>query len=302
MTRGGCEGTALAVTMAWLWSAGFSPTTAQAQTPATAASNGTRDATIDFDIPAQPMAAALNSWAVQANAQVFVDPGPVAHLMAPAVKGTLTPRQALRALLGRSRLLVSQGADGVFVIKPRPVVAAAPAPAMPAASTPAGAPPPPSASGPLTARASEGPWQVHLGAEYERDRGAATGGPTAALGGEYFITDQVAGALAVTAARTHTIDRASVRVQSSTLSLKYYFAPDARLRPYLGAGINVATLYDADGVAGVDRVGVGPAAAAGVDFSLSPHWLLNAEVGWAQVRPHLDPVQFGVGFVYRFGR
>ena len=99
MTRSGCERAVLAVTLAWLWSAGFNPTTAQAQTPATAAPNGTRDAAIDFDIPAQPMAAALNNWAVQANAQVFVDPAPVAHLMAPAVKGTLTPRQALRALL-----------------------------------------------------------------------------------------------------------------------------------------------------------------------------------------------------------
>jgi outer membrane protein len=302
MTRGGCEGTALAVTMAWLWSAGFSPTTAQAQTPATAAPNGTRDAVINFDIPAQPMAAALNSWAVQANAQVFVDPGPVARLMAPAVKGTLTPRQALRALLGRSHLLVTQGADGVFVIKPRPLVAAVPAPAMPAAPAPAGAAPLPTASQALTARATEGPWQVGLSAAYERDRGAATGGATAALAGEYFITDQVAAALAVTAPRTHTIDHASARLQSSTLSLKYYFAPDARLRPYLGAGINVAALYDADGAAGLDRVSVGPAAAAGLDFSLSPHWLLNAEVGWAQVRPHLDPVQFGLGFVYRFGR
>ncbi len=199
--------------------------------------------------------------------------------------------------------MVSQGADGVFVIKPRPVVAAAPAPAMPAASTPAGLPPPPSASGPLTARApAKGPWQVGLGAEYERDRGAATGGPTAALGGEYFITDQVAGALAVTAARTHSIGRASARLQSSTLSLRYYFAPDTRLRPYLAAGIDVATLYDANGAPGLDRVSVGPAAAAGLDFSLSPHWLLNAEVGWAQVRPHLDPVQLGLGFVYRFGR
>ena len=123
------------MTLAWLCFAGFGPSTVQAQTPATAAPNGTRDAAIDFDIPAQPMAAALNNWAVQANAQVFVDPAPVAHLMAPAVKGTLTPRQALRALLARSNLQVAQGANGVFVIKPRQAVVAAPAPATPAATT-----------------------------------------------------------------------------------------------------------------------------------------------------------------------
>src|SRR5580692_12271059 len=114
MTRGGCERAALAAAAAWLCS-GYWPT-AQAQTPAAVAPAGRREASVVFDIPSQPMASALNSWAVQANAQVFVDPGPVAHLIAPAVSGSLTPRQALRALLAHSRLQVAQGANGVFVI------------------------------------------------------------------------------------------------------------------------------------------------------------------------------------------
>ena len=323
MTRSECERAALAMTMAWLCSPGFGPTTAQAQTPATAAPKGTRDAAIDFDIPAQPMASALNNWAVQANAQVFVDPGPVAHLMAPTVKGTLTPRQALRALLARSNLQVTQGANGVFVIKPRQAVAAAPPPETPATPTAAGPAPasgePPEA---LAARASEGPWLVGMGAEYALDNGAARSGATLAVAGEYFITDHLAAAIAASAPRTHSFAvpgspvmpaaRASARLQSSTLSLKYYFTPESRLRPYLGAGIDVTTLSDANGVAGLDRVTVGPALEAGLDFSLNPRWMLNAGVGWAQVRPdvsgspgrdiHLDPVQFGLGFNYRFGR
>ena len=321
MTRSGCERAALAVTLAWLCSSGFGSTTVQAQTPATAAPNGTRDAAIDFDIPAQPMAAALNNWAVQANAQVFVDPAPVAHLMAPAVKGTLTPRQALRALLARSNLQVTQGANGVFVIKPRQAVVAAPAPATPAATTAEEAVPPPAAPpGPPSARAVEGPWMVGMATEYLRDNGTARAGAAAAVAGEYFITDQVTAAIAVTMPRTHSFEvpagsavpagRAGARLLSSTLSLKYYFAPDQRLRPYLGAGIDVTTLYGANGVAGLDRVTAGPAVEAGLDFSLNPHWLLNAGVGWAQVHPHagspgraihLDPVQFGLGFAYRFG-
>jgi outer membrane protein W len=311
MTRGGFEGTALAVALAWLWSAGFNPA-AQAQTPASAAPNATRDAVVDFDIPAQPMAAALNSWAVQANAQVFVDPGPVAHLLAPAVKGSLTPRQALRALLSRSNLQVAQGANGVYVIKPRPALVTAPAPATPAAPAPEGVAPLPSAPGPLTARAAEGAWLLALIGEYAHDSGRATGGATAALAGEYFITDQVVAALAVAAPRTHTFGGASARLQSSTLSLKYYFTPESRLRPYLGAGIDVTSLANAEGVTGLDRVTVGPAAEAGLDVSVSAHWMLNAVVGWAQIRPaaagspgrviHLDPVQFGLGVVYRFGR
>ncbi len=311
MTRGGCEGRALAVTMAWLWSAGFNPTTAQAQTPAAAAPSGSRDSLVDFDIPAQPMASALNSWAVQANAQVFVDPGPVAHLLAPALKGSFTPRQALRALLGRSNLLIAQGADGVFVIKPRPAVVGVPAP-VPPVTTPEAAPPPAAPPGPLTARAREGPWLVGLLAYYDRDSGGATGGATAALTGEYFITDHVAAALDETVPRTHSFDRASARLQSSTLSLKYYFAPESRLQPYLGAGIDVTTLADEAAESALHRVTVGPAVEAGLDFSFSPHWMLNAAVGWAQIRPgtagspgrdiHLDPVQFGLGFIYRFGR
>ena len=141
------------------------------------------------------------------------------------------------------------------------------------------------------------------------------------MAGEYFITEHLAAAIAVIMPRTHTFEvpagsaapagRAGARLLSSTLSLKYYFAPDQRLRPYLGAGMDVTTLYGANGVAGLDRVTAGPAVEAGLDFSLNPHWLLNAAVGWAQVRPgtagspgraiHLDPVQFGLGFAYRFG-
>jgi outer membrane protein W len=267
------------------------------------------------------MASALNNWAVQANAQVFVDPGPVAHLMAPAVKGTLTPRQALRALIGRSNLQVAQGANGVFVIKPRQAVVAAPAPATPAATEPAGAAPAPAAPPePRTARASEGPWMVGVASEYALDSGAARSGASVAVAGEYFLTDHVSAAISMTAPRTHSFEvpgsaamaahRASARVQSSSLSLKYYLAPQSRLRAYLGAGIDVTTLHDANGVVGLERVTTGPTVAAGLDFSLSPHWMLNAGVGWAQVRPeagspgpqiHLDPVRFSLGFDYRFG-
>jgi outer membrane protein W len=320
MTRGGSERAALAMTVAWLCSTVLSPTMARAQTPATAAGNAARDAAVDFDIPAQPMAAALNSWAVQADAQIFVDPGPVAHLMAPAVKGTLTPRQALRALLGRSNLQVAQGANGVFVIKPRLAVIAAPEAAAPVGAPPESVATPPAAPPALTARDREGPWMLGLDLRYAQDSGAASGGASAAVAGEYFFTDHVAASIAVTSPRTHFFAvpdtpapgyRATARLQSSVLGLRYYVAPEQRVRAYLGAGIDVTTLSDSNGVTGLDRVTVGPAVEAGVDISFSPHWLLDAAAGWAQVRPgvagnpqgiRLDPVTFGLGFVYRFGR
>jgi outer membrane protein W len=319
MTRAGCERAALAAAAAWLCS-GYWPT-AQAQTPAPAASTGRREAAIEFDIPSQPMASALNSWAVQANAQVFVDPGPVAHLIAPAVSGSVTPRQALRALLAHSNLQVAQGANGVFVIKPRPRALAA-GPATPTPAVPDDAAPVMAAtSQPRTARASAGPWLFGVFAQFAQDSGAATGGASAAIAGEYFITDHVAAALALTAPRSHSFDvsgsqgipahRASSHLQSSAATLKYYFAPENRLRPYVGAGIAVTALYQASAVAGLDRVTVGPSAVTGLDVTLNPHWMFRTEVSWEQIRPalatgpggdiRLDPVQFGLGFVYRFG-
>ncbi len=321
MTRGGYERVALAMTVACLCSIGPGATPARAETASAAAPSGRREAPIDFDIPAQPVASALNSWAVQSNAQVFVDPGPVARLMAPAVKGTMTPRQALSRLLGRSNLQVTQGANGVFVIKPRLTVVATPEPAPPPADTSAGAPAAPAAPpGALTARAGEGAWTLGLAALYSEDRGAASGGASVAVSGEYFISDQLAAGVLIAAPRTHSFDvsgtagtsqvRASARLQASILSLRYYLAPERHLRPYLGAGMEIASFTAAQGAGGVDRVSVGPALEAGLDLSLSPHWLLNAAVGWAQVRPgvtgsfgdiHLDPVNFGLGFVYRFG-
>jgi hypothetical protein len=48
------------------------------------AARAAEEAPIAFDIPAQPLANALNAWAVQANAQVFFEQAPVAGLNAPA--------------------------------------------------------------------------------------------------------------------------------------------------------------------------------------------------------------------------
>jgi hypothetical protein len=280
---GGSYARAALAAAAWFWSVTYYPAIAQAPAPKTAS-----DAPVDFDIPSQPMAAALNTWAVQANAQVFVDPGPVTHLTAPAVKGSLPPRQALRRLLAHSNLTVVQGKDGVFVIKPRPVLASAPRESVP----PPVAETAPAPAAPVTALASEGPWLLRLDADYVKADGGASGGGTAALGGEYFITDHVSGAVSVTLPRSYGI----ARLQSSSLTLKYYFTPENQLRPYVGAGIDVTTLYDATGV-GVGRATVGPTVEAGLDVRLNQHWMLNADASWAQVRP---TVQFGLGLAYRF--
>ncbi len=124
MTDGRCARAALLAAVLGLSGAVGLPAAADAQSPQPPPQGG--ETGVVFDIPSQPMAQALNAWAVQANAQLFVDPGPIAHLSAPAVKGRLKPRQALRALIAHTNLEVIQGRDGVFVIKSRATVAATP--------------------------------------------------------------------------------------------------------------------------------------------------------------------------------
>jgi outer membrane protein len=168
----------------------------------------------------------------------------------------------------------------------------------------------PQARAPLSARESAGPWLLGASAVYSSDAGHARSGATLALNAEYFITDHVAGALDVTAPRTHSFDNASARLQSSVVRLNYHFLPESTWDPYLGAGVNVTAFYAANGVTGLDHVTIGPTVEAGLDVRLDPHWLMTAAVSWAQVQPaasglqrhdiRLDPVQFGVGFGYRF--
>jgi outer membrane protein W len=188
-----------------------------------------------------------------------------------------------------------QGSDGVFVIKLRPVLAAAPRHrahrVVPTASQ-ASAARAPAALERVSARDSEGPWLLRLDADY--DHGGGSGSGTATLSGEYFMTAHFAGALAVALPRSAS----GARVQTSALTLKYYFAPEDRLRPYLGVGFAITARYDGAGV-GTSRTSIGATVQGGLDLKLAAHWFVNADVSWTQA-PHLDPVQFGLGLAYRF--
>jgi OOP family OmpA-OmpF porin len=97
------------------------------------------------------------------------------------------------------------------------------------------------------------------------------------------------------------------------VTLKYGFLPEAAVRPYLGLGINVTSIYTQQAAPfNLSKTTAGPAGQAGFDIRLSNHWSLNADVKWARSRPsvefegesigHLkwDPLLFGVGIAYRF--
>lgn len=126
---------------------------------------------------------------------------------------------------------------------------------------------------------------------------------------------------------TGTIGKlASTWVLPPTLTLQYHFAPDAKVRPYVGAGVNYTIFYSEKASKGLEAA-VGPtgvrmkssfgyALQAGVDVPLSDRTFVNLDIkyididtvtrlrttaiGTQRVKVHLDPLVVGVGFGVRF--
>jgi outer membrane protein len=119
---------------------------------------------------------------------------------------------------------------------------------------------------------------------------------------------------------------ASTWVLPPTLTAQYHFLPEARIRPYVGAGVNYTFFYNEkasnalEGAVGATRVHMsdsfGWAAQAGADIDLTDRVFLNIDVkyididttarlsttaaGVQRVRVHLDPLVFGVGVGMKF--
>lgn len=120
---------------------------------------------------------------------------------------------------------------------------------------------------------------------------------------------------------------AKSKVLPPTLTLQYHFAPDAKIRPYLGAGLNYTYFFDEDvsGILGTPGAKVkldsswGLALQAGVDISINEDWFVNFDLKYididteahyknilggtidrATVNADIDPVVFGIGIGRRF--
>lgn len=119
---------------------------------------------------------------------------------------------------------------------------------------------------------------------------------------------------------------ASTWVLPPTLTVQYHFAPDANVRPYVGAGVNYTMFYSEKPSAGLEAAvgqtnvnlkdSFGWAAQAGVDIDLTDKMFLNFDVkyididttarlattaiGTQRVKISLDPLVFGVGVGFRF--
>ncbi|ODU59905.1 MAG: hypothetical protein ABT02_08315 [Comamonadaceae bacterium SCN 68-20] len=114
--------TVLAATLALL---GAGPLPALAQAAALQAARGQHA----YDIPAQPLGLTLTRIATESGQPVSVDAALVQGIAAPAVRGSYTAEQAVRAALAGSGLAVARTGSGALT--------AVRAPAVPAASVPA---------------------------------------------------------------------------------------------------------------------------------------------------------------------
>jgi outer membrane protein len=120
-------------------------------------------------------------------------------------------------------------------------------------------------------------------------------------------------------------DVASTWVLPPTLTLQYHFAPEGKIRPYLGAGINYSVFYSSkassslQGALGPTSVKLGDsfgyALQAGVDVPVSDKVFVNFDVKYIDMkttarltsgatvrtaRVNIDPIVAGVGVGFRF--
>lgn len=119
---------------------------------------------------------------------------------------------------------------------------------------------------------------------------------------------------------------ASTWVLPPTLTVQYHFAPEAKVRPYVGAGVNYTMFYSEKPSAGLETAvgqtdvnlkdSFGWAAQAGIDVDLNEKMFLNFDVkyididttarlattaiGTQRVKISLDPIVIGVGVGFRF--
>ena len=135
----------------------------------------------------------------------------------------------------------------------------------------------------------------------------------------YFVTPNWSAELILTYPQKHDVylansDIGSFKELPPTLTAQYHFAPEAKINPYLGVGINYTRISNQNLPTGMslDNNSVGLALQAGVDFKLDKNWSLNLDIKKFQLRSdvtlngtkisnvQVDPLLVGVGVGYRF--
>jgi outer membrane protein len=141
---------------------------------------------------------------------------------------------------------------------------------------------------------------------------------------EYFFAPNWSSELLLTNPQNQTVSLLGTNIGTfkhlpPTLTVKYDFLPQSDFQPYVGVGVNLTIISNTNIVVpGVSRLylnstSVGPAAQAGFDYKVAPHWYLSGDFKWVKLGSdvklpggdkisavHLDPMLFGVGVGYRF--
>ncbi|MTV39961.1 OmpW/AlkL family protein [Duganella radicis] len=184
------------------------------------------------------------------------------------------------------------------------------------------------------AQAEDNPWLVRVRAVHldPADKSDPVGGAGASdrlsvssktipeLDVSYFFTKHIAAELVLTYPQKHdvSLDGAkigTVRHLPPTLLAQYHFLPDARFRPYVGAGLNYTTFSQnrlLNGAGSLEHDSFGLALQTGADVAIDQHWSLNFDLKKVQIRSDvliggakasrvkIDPLMLAVGVGYRF--
>lgn len=145
----------------------------------------------------------------------------------------------------------------------------------------------------------------------------------------YFFTPNIAAELVLTVPQKQTVtvqqsalggpvDIGTFKHLPPSLMLQYHFMPTAKIRPYIGAGLNYTRLSSVNlqvptvGRLQLQNESFGLALGAGVDIEVAKNTYLNIDVKKLRIRSavnmdgvqlstvKVDPWLFGVGIGYRF--
>jgi len=190
---------------------------------------------------------------------------------------------------------------------------------------------------PMTASAAQGDWLLRLGLgivqpksdnltlDADTDVQVKSAG-SATIEGTYMFADHWGVELLAAYPFRHDVRIdglgrvGQVRHMPPTLSLQYHFLPEARIRPYVGAGINYTTFSKERTAGALDGSSLslddswGAAVQVGTDIGLNDNWFLNVGLRWIDIDSdakldgsnlgtiEIDPLVYQVQLGYRFGR
>ncbi len=118
--------------------------------------------------------------------------------------------------------------------------------------------------------------------------------------------------------RLNGVKAATTKQLPPTIGVNYHLMPDAKVSPFVGAGINYTRFFATKGTGPLQGTVVkidnswGAAAHAGLDVKLAPNWLLTADMRWINIDGHVhvngtdvgrakvNPLVYGFSFGYRF--